>query len=73
MCALNSVLGLYGVEVIRDEDAYVDAYHGDIVGSYLNSGDQYAATIILDHRDGTMHIGNIRAFGKALERERDDG
>tara|TARA_Y100001972_G_C7529572_1_gene266890 strand:- start:127 stop:516 length:390 start_codon:yes stop_codon:yes gene_type:complete len=73
MCALDSVLGFHGVEALRMEGEYVDAYHGDIIASHLNAGDLYAPTIILDHRDGTMHIGDIGSFIEALERERDDG
>ena len=73
MCALNSVLNFHGVEALRMLGEDIDAYHQDIIVSYLNSGDLYAPTIILDHRDGTMHIGDVGGFLEALERERDDG
>lgn len=63
MCALNSVLDCCGVEAIRIEGAHIDAYHGDIVASYLNTGDTYTQTIVLD-TDGEYHL---TSYGDWLE------
>lgn len=51
LSALNELLGMHGVEPIRDEKAW-DRYYGDCVAEYLNTGDSYAATIVLDHEKG---------------------
>jgi hypothetical protein len=48
LSALNELLEMHGVEAIRDENAW-DRYYGDCVAEYLNTGDSYAATILLDH------------------------
>ena len=55
MEALNAVLDCYGVEALRNEDADWDSYHGDIVATYLNTGDTYSTTVLLD-REGEFHI-----------------
>ena len=51
MCALNEILEGYGVEAIRDEDAWIDNFHMDIVAVYVNMGDTYTTTILLDHEE----------------------
>lgn len=47
MEALNAVLEGYGVEAIRDENAW-DSYHGDIIATYVNMGDPYTSTVLYD-------------------------
>ena len=49
MQALDELLGMCGVEPIRTEE-WIDSYHGDIRAVYLNTGDTYAGTIVLDHK-----------------------
>lgn len=47
MAALNEELEGEGVEPIRGR--YVDSYHQEIQAAYVNQGDTYALTILLDH------------------------
>ena len=49
MQALDELLGMCGVEPIRTEE-WIDPYYGDIRAVYLNTGDTYAGTIVLDHK-----------------------
>jgi hypothetical protein len=49
MCALNELLDGFGVEIVEDEVVWVDSYYGYIVASYVNKGDSYENTILLDH------------------------
>jgi len=56
MCALNEILEGYGVEAIREEDAWVDNFHMDIVAVYVNMGDSYTATILLDHEENEYFV-----------------
>ena len=56
MCALNEILEGYGVEAIRDEDAWIDNFHMDIVAVYVNMGDTYTTTILLDHEENKYII-----------------
>jgi len=46
--AANEVLEGYGVEAIHKEDAWVDGYYGDIIATYVNMGDTYENTLLLD-------------------------
>lgn len=50
MSALDELCLTCGVEPIRTSE-YIDRFHGEIRASYLNTGDSYATTILLDHRD----------------------
>lgn len=52
MFALNHVFDCHGVEPVRLEGEWVDSYHGDIVATYINTGDTYASTIVLDSESG---------------------
>ena len=74
MCALNDVLDCHGVEPIRAEDAWVDNYHGDIVASYINTGDTYAETVVLDSATGEYHLTSYGDWVEALEtKEAEEG
>lgn len=44
MCALNDVLDCHGVAALR--------VGGEWVGEYLNTGDMYCSTIVLDSKSG---------------------
>jgi len=68
MEALNEVIGGYGVEVLRGR--YVDSYHGDIQAAYINTGDTYSATILLDHETGDFHVTTWGDWFEANERKR---
>lgn len=62
MCALNELIGGYGIEAIREDGAWIDNYHGDIAATYINQGDTYAMTIIRDSRTGLFHITDIGTY-----------
>jgi len=63
MCALNAVLDGYGVEAIRGR--YVDRYHQDIQAVYINFGDSYDLTLLLDHETDRVLV---TSFGDWVER-----
>jgi hypothetical protein len=67
--ALNELLGTHGVEVIRDERFHCpfDSYLGDIVASYLNTGDAYATTILLDHISSKWRLISWGDFVESLD------
>jgi hypothetical protein len=50
MCALNELIGGFGVESIRLEGSW-DSYYGDSAAEYINTGDTYSATIVHDLRE----------------------
>lgn len=52
MHAVNAVLDGHGVEAIRAEHAWVDSFHGDIIATYVNFGDTYCLTVVLDSETG---------------------
>ena len=64
--ALNELLGTWGVEPIRLEGDW-DRYYGDVVASYLNTGDTYAPTLLLDHRRNRWCLTSWGDFYEAAE------
>lgn len=56
---LDELLDTCGVEVIR-ADEHIDNYHFDIRASYLNTGDTYATTLLLDHKE---RVWKLRSWG----------
>jgi hypothetical protein len=56
MHALDVVLDTYGVEPIRVEGAWIDSYHGDIIATYLNTGDAYTETVLLESDTGEFKL-----------------
>lgn len=54
MLALNVVLEGYGVESI--EGRYVDHYYRSGQAEYVNQGDTYATTVLLDHETNRLQI-----------------
>ena len=63
MECLNAVLEGYGVEVI--EGRYIDHYHQNIQAAYVNFGDTYDTTILLDHETDRLLI---TSYGDWIER-----
>ena len=73
---INDLVGGFGVEVIRaseDDDDPWDNYHGDIIAEYINTGDTYSATIVLDVESGEMEyttmgdwVQNAEAAGRRI-------
>jgi hypothetical protein len=64
--ALNELLGGHGVEAIQHEEIYVDRYHGNIVASYINTGDTYSPTILLDHIKNRWRLTTWGDFYESL-------
>ena len=56
LCALNEVLSGYGTESINHESVYINSYYGNIVASYVNMGDTYINTVLLNHETGKFII-----------------
>jgi hypothetical protein len=56
LCAVNEVLRGYGTESISHEAIYINSYYGNIVASYVNFGDTYINTVLLDHDSGKFTI-----------------
>lgn len=68
MCAIDEVLGGFGVEAIRGR--YVDRYHHDIQAAYVNMGDTYNTTILLDHETDSYRLTSWGDWVEANERKR---
>jgi len=62
LAALDELLGTYGVEVIQSLEAWTDSYHGSIIASYLNTGDTYAPTLLLDHEQERWKLTSWGGF-----------
>lgn len=67
MEALNEVLDCHGVEAIRSEGEW-DRYYGDVVAVYLNTGDTYCTTVLLD-TEGEFHVTSYGDWLEAFEQE----
>ena len=66
MSALNELLLTHGVEAIRTSE-HIDRYHFDIRASYLNAGDTYNTTILLDHRDEKWLLTSWGDFVESID------
>ncbi len=60
-----------GVEVITDEDAWVDRYHYNIVAAYVNVGDTYTATLLYDTQAGEFLVTSYGDWLEAYEAEKE--
>ena len=69
--ALDEILFTHGVEAISDSRFYVDRYHGEIIAAYINTGDTYATTILLNHLDKKWQLTSWGDFVESLD-ERED-
>jgi hypothetical protein len=67
MHALNALFDCHGVEAIRVDGAWVDSYHHDIVAAYLNTGDTYALTVVLDSETGEFLLTSYGDYMEAYE------
>lgn len=65
---LDELLDTCGVEAIRT-DEHIDNYHFDIRASYLNTGDTYATTLLLDHKERVWKLRSWGDFVEAIEGE----
>ena len=66
LSALNELFETYGVEPVRI-DHHWDRYHGNVVACYLNTGDSYAATILLDYQENKWRLTSFGDFVENLE------
>ena len=66
MSALDELCLTCGVEPIRTSE-YIDRFHGEVRASYLNTGDSYATTIIIDHRDLKWRLMSCGDFIDSIE------
>jgi hypothetical protein len=55
LSALDELLATFGVECIETSEV-ISNYHGYARASYLNTGDSYAKTILLDHKELTWRL-----------------
>lgn len=53
--AANRLMGGYGDEPIQDPN-YWDGYHCDVRAAYVNMGDTYAETLLIDHESGEYQV-----------------
>lgn len=67
MLAINEVTECHGVEAISIEGVWIDNYHGSAIATYCNTGDTYAATIMLDSESGEFIISSWGDFLEAWE------
>lgn len=65
--ALDELLRTCGVEAISDERIYIDKYHGNIVASYLNTGDSYAETLLFDNYENKWKLTSWDDFAESLD------
>ena len=63
MEAINEIIDGFGTEAIRGR--YIDSYHQDIQAAFVNMGDTYTTTILLDHETGRYQI---TSWGDWVER-----
>lgn len=54
--AINELLSGYGVEPIQHESIYINSYYMNIAACYINMGDTYINTVLLDHETGKFII-----------------
>ena len=64
--ALNELLGGYGVEPITVEGRHVDSYYMNTVASYINLGETYAVTLLLDHEHRTWRLTSWGDFYESV-------
>jgi hypothetical protein len=55
------------VEGLKIEGAHVDRYYFDNVASYLNAGDTYSPTILLDHEERKFKLTTWGDFAEEYE------
>jgi hypothetical protein len=68
MQALNAILEGHGVEAIRGN--WVSHFYQDIQAAYVNMGDTYTATVLLDHETGRFIVTDCGTWIETNERKR---
>lgn len=54
----NTLMNQFGVESLRDEDAWIDRYYLDTILLYVNTGETYDATLLYDTSCDNFLIGS---------------
>ena len=71
MCAINQIIEGCGVEGLPVEGAWIDSYHHNFIASYVNTGDTYSPTILLDHENEEYLLTTLGDFLEQWEIEHD--
>jgi hypothetical protein len=66
----SELTGGFGVEAIRDPEAWVDNYYMDIVLLYVVQGDTYDTTVLYDTDERKFYIGS---WGDWIEHAQEEG
>ena len=69
LIAFDVLFDLHGIEAIRVEGEWLDNYHGDLIASYVNTGDTYCLTLVLDHETGDLVLTSYGDWYEAWECE----
>lgn len=76
MNALNELLEGHGIEAIRNENAYVNRYYSDCIGTYVNMGDTYINTIVYDTESNEYILTSwgdfYESYEQSIENESED-
>jgi hypothetical protein len=64
--AINEIIQGFGTEPVRIEGHYVNNYYFDCVASYVNLGDTYIPTVLLDNRNHKYYICSWGDFYESI-------
>jgi len=64
LSALNELFDMHGVEAIRTK--WWSRYYRDCIAEYLNTGESYAPTLLLDHKRGKWLLTSYGDFVESL-------
>lgn len=68
----NELLGGHGIEAIEPVGAFVDKYYRNVALLYVNMGDAYDTTILLDTEAEEFSIGSWEDWLEAVESEQEE-
>jgi len=67
MLAVSEVIEGYGVEDAESSNTWISYYHQHFVFDYVNMGDTYDVTIVLDHRLNRFRLTSWGDYVEYLE------
>ena len=67
----NNILNGFGIEALRDENAWVDHYWQNTIALYVNLGDTYITTIVYDTENREFLITSWGDFYETWMAERE--